>query len=65
MSEIKSGEEKKTYKRYWTPRFERLNASLEELHRRIPDFEVRPEGAIRMHSSNVRGFAVLPIEFPS
>ena len=37
--------------------------SLEEIQRRIPDFEVRSEGAIRMHSSNVRGFAVLPIEF--
>jgi len=37
--------------------------SLEELHRRIPDFEIRPEGAVRMHSSNVRGFAALPIEF--
>jgi cytochrome P450 len=37
--------------------------SLEEIQRRIPDFEVRSEGAVRMHSSNVRGFAVLPIEF--
>jgi len=37
--------------------------SLEELHRRIPNFEIRSEGAVRMHSSNVRGFAVLPIEF--
>ncbi len=37
--------------------------SLEELHRRIPNFEVKPEGATRMHSSNVRGFTALPIEF--
>ncbi len=37
--------------------------SLEELHRRIPNFEIRSEAAVRMHSSNVRGFAVLPIEF--
>ncbi|MFP8880951.1 MAG: cytochrome P450 [Myxococcota bacterium] len=37
--------------------------SLEQLHHRIPDFEIRPDGMMRMHSSNVRGFAVLPIEF--
>ncbi len=38
--------------------------SLEELMRRLPDYEVRSEGLERIHSSNVRGFAALPIEFP-
>jgi hypothetical protein len=37
--------------------------SLEELLARLPDFEVRPEGCVRVHSSNVRGFAALPLEF--
>lgn len=39
--------------------------SLEEILRRIPQFEVRAEDAERFHSSNVRGFAKLPIEFPA
>jgi cytochrome P450 len=37
--------------------------SLEELLRRLPDYEVREEGIERIHSSNVRGFAALPIGF--
>jgi cytochrome P450 len=37
--------------------------SLEEIRRRIPDFEIREDGIARVHSSNVRGFAHLPIEF--
>ncbi|MDJ0853381.1 MAG: cytochrome P450 [Myxococcota bacterium] len=37
--------------------------SLEEVLRRVPDWEVREEGTLRVHSSNVRGFAHLPIEF--
>jgi cytochrome P450 len=37
--------------------------SLEELRRRLPEYEVREEGIVRIHSSNVRGFAALPIEF--
>ncbi len=37
--------------------------SLEEVLRRIPDWEVREQGIERVHSSNVRGFAHLPIEF--
>lgn len=37
--------------------------SLEELQRRLPDYEIRSEGIERMHSSNVRGFSKLPIEF--
>ncbi len=37
--------------------------SLEEVLRRIPGWEVREEGIERVHSSNVRGFAHLPIEF--
>ena len=39
--------------------------ALEEVQARLPDFEVRPEGLVRVHSSNVRGFAALPIEFGS
>jgi len=37
--------------------------SLEEVLARIPDYEVREEGIERIHSSNVRGFAALPLEF--
>jgi cytochrome P450 len=37
--------------------------SLEELLRRLPDYEIREEGIERVHSSNVRGFAALPIRF--
>jgi cytochrome P450 len=37
--------------------------SLQELRRRIPDYGIREEGIVRIHSSNVRGFAALPIEF--
>jgi cytochrome P450 len=37
--------------------------ALEEVQARIPDYEVRPEGLARIHSSNVRGFASLPLEF--
>ena len=35
----------------------------QEVLRRIPDWEVREDGIERVHSSNVRGFAHLPIEF--
>ena len=37
--------------------------SLEELTGRLGSIEVHEDGAERMHSSNVRGFAKLPIEF--
>jgi hypothetical protein len=37
--------------------------ALEELWRRIPDYEVDPAGLVRVHSVNVRGFAALPIAF--
>jgi cytochrome P450 len=37
--------------------------ALEELWRRIPDYQVEPAGIVRVHSVNVRGFAALPIGF--
>jgi cytochrome P450 len=37
--------------------------ALEEVQRRIPNFEIDPSGIVRVHSINVRGFAALPIEF--
>ncbi|GAG42753.1 unnamed protein product, partial [marine sediment metagenome] len=37
--------------------------SLEEVHRRLPDFEIDETGIVRVHSTNVRGFASLPIGF--
>jgi len=37
--------------------------ALEEIQRRIPGWRVREEGLVRVHSSNVRGFAAFPIEF--
>ena len=30
--------------------------------KRVSDFRVREEGILRVHSSNVRGFAALPLE---
>jgi cytochrome P450 len=35
--------------------------ALEELFARISDFQVDEAKAVRVHSSNVRGFAELPI----
>lgn len=35
--------------------------ALEEFWRRFPDYEVDPDGIVRVHSVNVRGFAALPI----
>jgi cytochrome P450 len=37
--------------------------ALEEVQRRFPDFEIEPEGIVRVHSVNVRGFAALPVRF--
>jgi cytochrome P450 len=39
--------------------------ALEEVQRRLPDWGIREEGLVRIHSSNVRGFAKMPIEFPA
>lgn len=36
--------------------------ALEEWGRRFPSYCVRPDGAVRVHSVNVRGFARLPVE---
>jgi cytochrome P450 len=36
--------------------------SLEEWWRRFPGYEIVPEGAVRVHSVNVRGFAALPVK---
>ena len=37
--------------------------ALEELHRRIPDYEVDRDRAVRFHSGNVAGWTSLPIRF--
>ena len=37
--------------------------ALEEFWRRFPGYEVDPDGIVRVHSVNVRGFAALPIAF--
>jgi hypothetical protein len=39
--------------------------ALEEVRRRLPDFEIDPAGLVRVHSTNVRGFAAMPMEFPA
>jgi cytochrome P450 len=39
--------------------------SLEEVQRRLPDYEIDGAGCVRVHSSSVRGFAALPIAFGS
>ncbi len=38
--------------------------ALEEVWRRLPEYEVIPDGIERVHSINVRGFSRLPLEFP-
>jgi len=35
---------------------------LEEWQRRFPGYEIDPDGAVRVHSINVRGFAKLPVK---
>jgi cytochrome P450 len=37
--------------------------ALEELWRRMPGYEIEPDGLVRVHSVNVRGFAALPLRF--
>lgn len=37
--------------------------ALDELLARIPDFAVEPEGLVRVHSGNVRGYSAVPIRF--
>ncbi len=37
--------------------------ALEEVLRRIPDYEIDEARAVRVHSTNVRGFAALPMRF--
>ncbi|HJM27639.1 MAG: cytochrome P450 [Acidimicrobiales bacterium] len=37
--------------------------ALEEIHRRIPDYEVNHDAKIRFHSGNVTGWTKLPITF--
>jgi len=37
--------------------------TLEEVQRRLPDFDIDPAGLVRVHSTNVRGFAQMPIGF--
>jgi cytochrome P450 len=38
--------------------------ALEEIFRRIPDYEVDDDAKVRFHSSNVTGWKSLPITFP-
>ncbi len=37
--------------------------ALEEIHRRIPDYEVDHDNAVRFHSGNVTGWTSLPVTF--
>ena len=37
--------------------------ALEEIHRRLPDYEVDHDAKVRFHSSNVTGWSSLPIRF--
>jgi cytochrome P450 len=39
--------------------------ALEELWRRFPEWRIEPEGSVRVHSVNVRGFAALPMRLAS
>jgi cytochrome P450 len=37
--------------------------ALEEIHARFPDYEIDERGLERIHSSNVRGFAAVPLRY--
>jgi cytochrome P450 len=37
--------------------------ALEAVQTHLPDFELEPEGLVRVHSPNVRGFASMPVRF--
>jgi cytochrome P450 len=37
--------------------------ALEEIHKRIPDYEIDHDAKVRFHSSNVTGWSTLPISF--
>jgi cytochrome P450 len=37
--------------------------ALEEIHRRLPDYRVDRDEAVRFHSSNVTGWTSLPITY--
>jgi hypothetical protein len=37
--------------------------SLEEIWRRLPGYEIDASGLVRVHSTNVRGFAAMPLRF--
>ena len=37
--------------------------ALEEVHRRMRDFEIDTSGLLRIHSGNVRGYAKMPVRF--
>ena len=39
--------------------------ALEEVQRRIPDYEIDEGRLVRVHSTNVRGFAAMPMRFTS
>jgi cytochrome P450 len=38
--------------------------SLEEVWSRLPEYAIDESGLVRVHSTNVRGFAAMPISFP-
>jgi cytochrome P450 len=40
-----------------------MRVSLEELLRRLPDYEIDPDGLTRVHNGNVRGYARMPMTF--
>ena len=46
-------------------RLARLEArvALEEIHRRLPDYEVDEAGVSVVHATNVAGLATLPVRF--
>lgn len=40
-----------------------MRVSLEEIHRRLPDYEIDHERCERIHSGNVRGYQSVPLRF--
>jgi cytochrome P450 len=39
--------------------------SLEEVWSRLPEYAIDEAGLVRVHSTNVRGFSAMPLEFPA
>ena len=47
----------------YAPTLDEARVAMEEIHRRLPDYEVDEAGVTVVHAGNVAGLATLPIRF--